>query len=454
MTDPSFDLKAASDVLRLQQALQRLTVDAVSASSRQNLIFHILNRSVVLAPYRRAVVWNLTSTPRVLGVSGQSDVNDRAPLVCEWTALMRALPREALNEVRVIDRDSFTGDEAVWGTLDDRTPGLSLLWIPLKTGNETVAGVWFERWEGAAWNEGEAALMGRLGEAYSAAWSTWRRRPGLRRMIWNRRGAVVALLLIAYVMLFQEARLRVIAPCVVVPKDPHVVAAPLNGLIETVHVRPGDAIAEGDLLFSYEDDVPREELKTVREQVRLIRSRLERAQVLAFEQPEERAELEVLKHRLQKEQIRERMMAGQVEKLQVRAERGGRVVMTDPHEWQGRAVRMGDRVLSIVTPDESRLRIEIPEGDNFSFKIGIPVRVYLNVRPDEMLSAQLEYVAPYARPDGSGTPAFLAEAAWTEDADSPTLGLEGTAVLLGPPVSVGYWVIRRPLAYIRRTFGI
>jgi hypothetical protein len=52
-------------------------------------------------------------------------------------------------------------------------------------------------------------------------------------------------------------------------------------------------------------------------------------------------------------------------------------------------------------------------------------------------------------------PAFRAEATW--DPAEPTadirLGLSGRAMLYGPRVSIAWWLLRKPWASVRRTFG-
>ncbi len=47
---------------------------------------------------------------------------------------------------------------------------------------------------------------------------------------------------------FWRVPLRVVAPCEIVPEDPYLVTAPLNGVISEVVVDSGADVAKGDLL--------------------------------------------------------------------------------------------------------------------------------------------------------------------------------------------------------------
>ena len=49
---------------------------------------------------------------------------------------------------------------------------------------------------------------------------------------------------------------------------------------------------------------------------------------------------------------------------------------------------------------------------------------------------------------------FRAEADWHDHARQVKLGLQGSAVLYGDSVPLGYWLLRRPLAGARKFVGI
>jgi multidrug resistance efflux pump len=250
-------------------------------------------------------------------------------------------------------------------------------------------------------------------------------------------------------------RLRVVAPCQVVAKEPAVVAAPLQGVIDRIVVEPGRRVEPGDLLFRYDRRVADKELTIVRQQLAIRQAQLTQARMGAFHDPAVRAGLPSLEARVAQDRVRLQLAESQAEQLDVRARRAGLVRIEEPHAWRGRAVDVGERVLMIVDPDRTMARIWVPEGDMIRFDRDEPVRVVLNVRPGDALLARITYASSHAQPSPKGVHGFVVEADWAEGAPSVRLGLEGTAVLYGSQeVCLAYWLLRKPLAAVRRWFGV
>jgi hypothetical protein len=79
--------------------------------------------------------------------------------------------------------------------------------------------------------------------------------------------------------------------------------------------------------------------------------------------------------------------------------------------------------------------------------------VILDSDPSTSRSAKLRFLAPHSQVDKSGEPCFKAEAEWVNPGRNLKMGLQGTAVMYGQRVSLGYWLLRRPLAALRRHLG-
>jgi hypothetical protein len=83
---------------------------------------------------------------------------------------------------------------------------------------------------------------------------------------------------------------------------------------------------------------------------------------------------------------------------------------------------------------------------------GSPVSLYLSANPLFSVSATVRYMAHDAveRPDGSY--AYRVRATLAEKT-SHRVGLRGTARLSGDWTPLCYWVLRRPLASLRKAVG-
>lgn len=436
--------------------LQRLTLEAGLSESRQQLIFRMLNRTIAYCRYDRAVLWSLSGRrPRLLGVSGSSDVNPQSPLVSEWGRIVAALPNR--DAVTVVDPTALRGQSDAWEALARRTNGLSVIWLPIAVDGRRVAALWLERWGGSRFAPGEATRLEALALAYGIAWRSVTR--GSRRTLGElaaRRRVFVALtmLLLAAALFFIRLPLRIVAPCEVVPNDPVAVTAPLNGVIDEIPVLPGRSIEAGELLAAYDKRVTLEEMKVARQQVQIIKSDLQRARVQAFEDPAARAEIALLENRLAQEEIRLHMAQQRVDRLEVRAPVGGTLMFADPHEWRGRPVQVGERLMLIVDPAHTKLRIWLPEHDNIQFDPSRSLTVVLGSDPSGSRKAALRFLANHSQVNSDGLTCFRAEADWVDPAPDVKMGLKGTAILYGDEVPLGYWLVRRPLAAVRRLAGI
>ena len=99
--------------------LHQLTLEAGLSQTRQQLVFRILNRTVALAPYDRAVLWALAPRgPRLLGVSGETSVQAQSLLCEEWREAIRALPKTDQPVVAAVA--SLASAHAAWQRLSER----------------------------------------------------------------------------------------------------------------------------------------------------------------------------------------------------------------------------------------------------------------------------------------------------------------------------------------------
>ncbi|HNQ24397.1 MAG TPA: HlyD family efflux transporter periplasmic adaptor subunit [Phycisphaerae bacterium] len=447
---------AAAGAFESLAALQQLTLEAGLSDSRQQLIFRIVNRSILYCHYDRAVLWSWTARgPRLLGVSGQAGVTERSPLAAQWRALLTALP--APDHAAVVGSQTFPGPEDAWVPLAERTNGLSVAWLPLKVRGRMVAGLWLERWGQASFNPAMLPRLELLAQAYGVAWRSVTGLPHpWRARVTSRKGtvALTAAVVLLAALVFVRVPLRIVARCEVVPREPVAVTAPLNGVVDEVIVLPGRAVERGDLLAVYDKRIATEEVQIARQQVQIIESELQRARVQAFDDPAARSDIALLANRLEQERVRLQAAQYQVERLEVRAPVPGTLMFDDPSQWRGRPVQVGELLMMVVDPTRTKLRVWLPESDNIEFDRDAPIAVVLDSDPRTRRSASLCFTANCAEVDRDGMPCFRAEAEWSDPGPGLRMGLQGTAVLYGEEVPLGYWLLRRPLATTRRHLGI
>ena len=224
----------------------------------------------------------------------------------------------------------------------------------------------------------------------------------------RRRPLLFAAALLALALV--PVRLSVLAPAELVPAEPAVVRAPLDGIVKTFFVRPNDAVRAGQPLFAYDEAANASRL-----------------------------EVDYLR--------------GQLQRTQVTAPQDGLVFLDDALEWVGRPVTAGQRLLRLARADDQEIEAWLPVGDAIALPVGAPVKLYLSASPLAPVSGTIRYVAYEAvrRPDGQY--AYRVRATLAGPIAHRT-GLKGTARLSGSRVPFVYWVVRRPLAAAREHLGI
>jgi hypothetical protein len=82
------------------------------------------------------------------------------------------------------------------------------------------------------------------------------------------------------------------------------------------------------------------------------------------------------------------------------------------------------------------------------------IEFFPNVAPDKKYSGRLRRMDYRAEPAASGELAYRIRGDFEEGQILPRIGMRGTAKLYGAPVTLGYYLLRRPLATVRRWLGV
>lgn len=439
--------------VHLLAAISRLGLKAYRTKDVQSLIFLILNDTHQVIRYNRAALWEFAEdeTPTLLGISGAESVNKRSSIIKQWQTIVKDIPNPEVGQ-------TFSSDTLKIEKTQEENPELllphsSIAWLPIFANGKLVLGLWLERWYGQVWEDDEIEILNFLMQNYGAAWEKFRR----SRFFLDPKkytfyaAAAIASLLSLFVI---HMPLRVVGPCEVIPDKPFIITAPLEGIIESIVVQPGQNIKKDEVLFLYDAKVPEEELKVAQKQVQIIQAEITRAKSLAFKDKKALAELAILQLKLKKEQVQLDLANYKANQLKVKSPIEGVVILEDPDEWRGHPVRVGEKVLMVSDPNLTKVRIWIPESDNISLNREEPVKVILNINPNETYLARIRYVATNTVMNEKGVPSVIAEAEWIENPEGVKLGLKGTAIMYGENVTLLYWLARRPWTSLRHLFGL
>jgi len=447
-------------------ALLELEREARRVRSLAELTFLMANRTLAVIPAAQAGVWRAVGRRRVRldRVSATGALDRTAPFVGWLEAVLlkglkeiRKRPPETLSKAYPIDAATL-GPSPQAREWDSMAPKDGLI-CPMVWEETVFAGLWLVRAE--PWSEADRALAERLTETYAHAWSalTGRRpRPVRASRTWLWAPLLVAALAGILVLPVTQSTL---APAEIVPREPFIVTAPADGVVEQVLVEPNQAVAAGDPLFRLDDTRLRSQYDVAVKGLRVAEAEFHKAQQLAFGDAENQAALAVLRARIALRRAEAGYARNLLERVEVRAERAGIALFEDANDWRGRPVVTGQRVMTLADPEQVEVAIDLPVDDAIDLTPGAPVRLFLNITPLDSLPATLTRVSYEAAPTAAGVLAYRLTARLqpTLLADGnapprlPRIGLKGTADIKGEETYLGFYLFRRPLTVLRRWIG-
>lgn len=439
--EPSGQVLGLSLVLHLQQRVR-------ASRTLDEAAFIAVNESKQLLQYRQAALW--LKNGGVIALSGLPLPDRNAPYLNWLSELFPALPvpavPTAVTTASVLAK--FAADWQEW------LPAHGLA-IPLTRPAGDFFGILLLARD-ETWQEGELALAAELGSIFSHGITLHQRKEPLReklrlsgKSLYLKIGLAAALVLI----LLLPVHLSVLAPAEVTAKDPFLVRAPLDGVIEQFYVRPNQEVTSGQLLFNMDKTGLRSKLGMARKSYEVAAEEYRQSAVLALQDDRGKTEMAPRRGRME-ERAAELSGTGKLlQRLEAVAPRDGIAIFSDPTDWVGKGVSIGEKVLLIADPHKAELLIRLPVADAIALEPGTRITLYLTNDPQHPREARLTTAAFRSEVMPSGLVGYRLKADFTDSKNLPRIGLSGVAKVYGRKVSLGYALFRRPLTSLRQYMG-
>lgn len=327
-----------------------------------------------------------------------------------------------------------------------------VLWCPLIGADQQVmGGMWLSR--ETPWQEGEVQLIRRFAETVAHAWQAlgggkqfvknWK---VLKKWIWG-------VLLVLMAAMWLPVRLSTLAPVEVVPRDPSVVTAPLDGVLADILVHPNTMVQEGQTLFRYEDTKFRNQFEVAEKNLSVTWMEYRKLTQGAFLDHETSAGMPVQASEVRLKEAERDYAWEMLQQVEVQSPRTGIVIFGDKSEWMGKPVVVGERIMEVANPEEFELKIDLPVEDAIVLREGAEVAVFLNASPLQAVPAILRHASYHASLLPTHVLAYRVEAEFTEPPEDIRIGWQGTAKVYGEQVTLFFYLFRRPIGIFRQTLG-
>ncbi len=414
------------------------------AAHGAELTYLIVNDTLLVVPYQQSALWQ---GGKLAAVSGVAAAEDGGPYARFLRTVLPAAAKlaEADPSAPVEVVPSAIGmAEAEWRAW---FPPFAVF-VPLPDPRGGMAGgLLIGRQD--PFHPAELQLLGAVGGTYGlalAAAGLPRRRhrlPGLKRT------AQVAAVLLLAAASFTPVRSSVLAPAEIAAAAPFPVRAPFDGVVDAIHVAPNTPVHKGDRLISFETTERRAKAEVSAKALEIARAEYAEASQQAFTDAQAKGKLPLLRAKIEQAQLEAEFNRTMLERAEVLAPADGVAVFDDAHQWIGRPVTLGERIMVLADPVSAALDIAVPVAEAVTFAPGSEVLFFPNIAPDHPARGALVSAGYAASLNAEGVLAYTARAKLDAGEAGLRLGLKGTAKIYGPQRPFILWVLRRPLAVAR-----
>lgn len=439
-------------------ALLRVEQEARDATNERELILLMVNETRKLTRARQIFIAmpGPTGALQIEGVSSIPVIDRDAPLV----AFFERLAREAASGVKALDIGPLEMPEEGEDEAADAYPFRKLVWVPLRHGNGPLRGALILAREDA-WTDKELIIARRLAQTYAHALRALKGRDplsllSLHHLLNAHRWHAFALAVVFALLLFVRVPISALAPVEIRPRDPFVVAAPIDGVIENIIVGPNQKVAKGDVLVKLADTTLRNRYEVAAREVQVAQARLKQSNQIAFSDPRGMHEIGIARAELALKLAERDFARDLLDKTEIKAERPGLAIYSDKHELIGKPVAVGERILEVADSSSIEARIELPVSDAIALSPGAAVRLFLDSDPLKPWKATVLRADYKAKVGENDTVAFRVIADIEPDSGGamPRLGVRGTAQVSGDDVTLGFYLFRRPITALRQWIGL
>jgi hypothetical protein len=419
--------------------------------------FFTTNETHRLIPYHTAYLWQ---RKEVLGIqllaqSGAAELDVHAS-INQWLnkkieRIASASKSTEVHQVNLVEVERGIVDHSETFEWKEFLPEY-LLWCPLlNKANHLNGGLILLR--ETPFSDAEIKMLHWLIASYQYTWVMLHKSKKLPT--WasvKNKPYIITLGIVITCIVFFPVRLSVLGIATVVPKNPVLINAPMDGVIKSFAVSPGQQVVAGQLLLSLDksdlianNDVNKKEVMLTEAKLRTVINK-------GFEDKEISAEVPILKAQLAIDYEHMNYTNSLLEKADIKSPIAGIVVFDSKEDWIGQPVKTGERILVVADPNQVELKIMLPIANSIKLETGSEADFFLYGRLSS-ITVKLQTLGYNAKLMPNKVLAYELSADFVNKKNMPQLGAQGTVRLYGSRVPLIYYFIRHPLQGLRQMWG-
>lgn len=437
--------------------LAHLSDKVKSSNNATELHFIACNATKTVINYHQAFFWyKAFHKPKIVATAGTANLDANSPMLTFLQKLIaEQIKLQEKPELVLLDRANFSA--ALAEEWPEWLPE-HVLWCPLISSvpnKQLLGGLIFTR--EYPWTNNDVSILKLVCSFISLRLGMFLKKGETKPSIFSQikksyllLGIAVALL----ILLLLPVKQTVLAPAEIVAKQPYIITAPINEVIDKFYVNPNEHVTNGTKLFSLDQTELQNNLLISIQEYQVASERLRRASQFSFDNPESNAKLSELRIEEEKARLLVEYNRQLLDLSVVNAPVAGIVIFSDQNDWIGKPVKIGEKILEIADPDDKQLKMLLPVADAISLTPGTKIKLYLNISPLDVVDATLSYASYSATIQPDGSYAYTLKGEFTDTNTMPRIGLRGTAKIYGKSSSLFFFLLRKPLAHLRQLLGI
>lgn len=445
-------IEGLATLLLLDEEIRKLT-------TIREFGFFSTNETHRLMPYHTSYLWQLKELigTHLVAQSGTAEIDRHAPsnqwLLHKINKIRASAVAKEIHQLELESIEEKAASHAAESDWPDVLPRY-LLWCPFLTKSSQLSGglLFFRE---TPFSEADVKMLRWLIASYQYTWLMLV--DPIKISFWDvfkqkRYLSVVGIILLC-ILLF-PVRLSVFGEGTVVPNKAQVlINAPMQGVIKSFAVNPGDQVKAGQLLLTMDKTDLQAAAEVSKKDFLLTQAKLRTVINESFDHKDSQLEVPIVQAQSAIDKANLEYANALLAKADVTSPIAGIVIFESKEDWVGQPVQTGERILVVADPHNVQLKIIIPVTNLITLSNGERGEFFLYGQL-QSLSFHVKTLGYNAKLMPNKVLAYQLEGDFDAITDLPQLGAQGTVKIYSNYVPFIYYLFRRPLQALRHSLGI
>lgn len=444
-------LKSTKDLA----SLIKLEQNARSLENPSDLYDYIVHNTRQLVNYEFAALW-LNSSKKIVEIS-DVDIDEKSNFI----DVLKNIVAKNLQQKKPINKLDFESLDENFIDPAKRHLFKNTIVIHLTLHEKVVAALILSREE--SWPKREFVLIEHIMSCYALCLGYMHPQivqevyfDKVKRKLLNQKNYIIAGFLAFFILFFLQVNLTVLAPAEVSSKKPVYIRSKIDGVIEKIYISPNVYVEKGTKILSLNKDNIEAQLNILDKKMALAATQHKVSTKSGYGDKKQKQKIPVLKMEIEKTLAEIEYYQYLLAQADIYAPKSGLVLFDQTHKLEGKPVNTGENIMLLSDQEESALDIFLPVSDAISLEKNAKIKFFLNTSPRDPVGAKIIYASYQAELTPDGTLSYHIKATFDEKESEnlPRIGLRGVAKLYGDDVPLIYYLLRKPLSYLRQKLGV